>query len=351
MKLLAKNDVPEILQQWSQRYEVLCPGTAEQGDCIFGAFRRDSFTLDYRKPAMPPKASLLPPSQVLFTVDKGRYAAALSAGAALLFGVRACDAMGMLQTRSFFQRDCPDSFVGSRADGTVIIVNACSGPQNETCFCTTMKSGPCADRGFDLQLYDLGEAFLVEEGSGRGAELARSRFFSGVNDAEAAASISAFKCRAHTAIPLVADVPRAMDWLRAGQPCDRVWERLGAKCIMCGGCAYVCPTCTCFTVSDRVHSAMSGQRIRSWDACLFSGFTREASGHNPRPSQALRLRRRHEHKLLYYSVADAQGMTSGCVGCGRCSDYCPVHIGTLEVAKEIAEQACREAGPAGGREP
>ena len=54
MKRLAKEDVPELLQQWSRRYEVLCPGTAEQGDCLFGAFRRDSFTLDYRKPAMPP---------------------------------------------------------------------------------------------------------------------------------------------------------------------------------------------------------------------------------------------------------------------------------------------------------
>ncbi len=338
MKLLAKKDVPELLQAWSQRYEVLSPGTTEQADCIFGAFSRDSFTLSYRKPPMPPKAALLPPSQVIFTIENGRYADAASAGRTLLFGIRACDAMGILQAKSFFQRDGSDSYVSRRSDESVIIVNACSGPQNETCFCTTMHSGPYADRGFDLQLYDMGETFLVEEGSARGAELTGSQFFFAIGDAEAAGRIRTFRQKAQKAIPSVPEVARAMNILKAGPSCDSVWERLGKKCIMCGGCAYVCPTCTCFTVADRVHTAMNGQRIRSWDACLFSGFTREASGHNPRPTQASRLKRRHEHKLLYYNKIDTQAMVCGCVGCGRCSDYCPVHIGTLEVVKSIAEQ-------------
>lgn len=336
MKLLAKKDVPELLQAWSQHCDVLCPCSTRHGDVIFGTFCRDLFTLSYGKPSMPPKAVLLPPSEVLFTVHNGCYAVAPVTAGPLLFGIRACDAMGMLQVRSFFQRDYGDSYAGCRADEITVIVNACGGPQNETCFCTTMKSGPFAEGGFDLQLYDLGDHFLVEEGSARGAKLTTARFFFGTDDAGAAASIKAFKSRACAAIPLVADIGRAMDILQAGACCDRVWEHLGKKCIMCGGCAYACPTCTCFTVSDRVSAPATGQRIRSWDACLFSGFTREASGNNPRATQALRLKRRHEHKLLYYSEADAQGMVAGCVGCGRCSDYCPVHIGTLEVAQSIA---------------
>jgi Fe-S oxidoreductase len=76
--------------------------------------------------------------------------------------------------------------------------------------------------------------------------------------------------------------------------------------------------------------------VRAWDACLYGGFTREASGHNPRNIQALRLKRRHEHKLLHFNNADIQDALCGCVGCGRCSDYCPVHIGTLEIVKAIA---------------
>ena len=82
---------------------------------------------------------------------------------------------------------------------------------------------------------------------------------------------------------------------------------------------------------------MRAPRLRAWDACLYGGFTREASGHNPRIIQSLRLKRRHEHKLLDYNKIDIQDGLCGCVGCGRCSDYCPVHIGTLEVVKAIAE--------------
>jgi len=116
---------------------------------------------------------------------------------------------------------------------------------------------------------------------------------------------------------------------------EGVWEHLGLKCIQCGGCTFVCPTCTCFNVCDHSTGPGQGIRERSWDACLFGGFTREASGHNPRSTQALRLKRRHEHKLLDYHRTDIQDGLCGCTGCGRCSDFCPVHIGTLEVAREI----------------
>ncbi|MEA1970907.1 MAG: 4Fe-4S dicluster domain-containing protein [Thermodesulfobacteriota bacterium] len=70
---------------------------------------------------------------------------------------------------------------------------------------------------------------------------------------------------------------------------------------------------------------------------LEDGSSWEDFGHNPRGTQALRLKRRHEHKLLHYNETDIQEALCGCVGCGRCSDYCPVHIGTLEVVKAIAE--------------
>jgi ferredoxin len=127
-----------------------------------------------------------------------------------------------------------------------------------------------------------------------------------------------------------------MDLLKESRVGENVWERFGKKCIACGGCVYVCPTCTCFNVYDEATGPAGGNRVRSWDTCLFGGFTREASGHNPRPDQNSRVKRRHEHKLLYYNKYDVGEMLCGCVGCGRCSDYCPVHIGTLEVVEAIS---------------
>ncbi len=116
------------------------------------------------------------------------------------------------------------------------------------------------------------------------------------------------------------------------------WEYFGNKCITCGGCSFVCPTCTCFNVFDRVFREGNGERLRSWDSCLYGGFTKEASGHNPRASKGSRLKRRHEHKLLYHTDRETYGSMSTCVGCGRCSDCCPVHIGTIEVAKHLTEK-------------
>ncbi|MCE5275289.1 MAG: 4Fe-4S dicluster domain-containing protein [Syntrophaceae bacterium] len=338
MKLLAKENVPEVLRAWSGQYKILCPAKKEQGDCIFDTFDEDTFTLDYRKPPMPPKSAVFPPSSVLFSVQQGNYTRVPSEERSLLFGIRSCDLMGLHQLKSFYLRDKEDIYVQKKMDDIVVVVHACSRPQNETCFCTTMQSGPYAEHGFDLQLFDMENDFLVEVGSDVGRTLTSLDAFTEFTEADAAERISLIKQKAFDSIPLVPDVAKAMDILKETGACDEVWERLGSKCITCGGCVYVCPTCTCFTVTDRVFAHENGERIRSWDTCLYGGFTREASGHNPRPTQGSRLKRRHEHKLLYYNEVDIQGTLSGCVGCGRCSDFCPVHIGTLEVVKAIVDK-------------
>ena len=255
----------------------------------------------------------------------------------LIFGLRACDMMGILQASSFMSRDRKDVYYNAKRDAGTTIVMACPGPQNETCFCTTTRSGPIAQKGFDLQFYDVGDAFLIEIGAPRGEELLSLIPLTDVDESQARRQIEEFKQKAIKNIPQVKSVVKAMNKLKDKSADEKIWDSFGQKCITCGGCAFVCPTCTCFNVYDHQLSSGNGLRARTWDACLYGGFTREASGHNPRTSQALRLKRRHEHKLLHFNDIDIQGSLCGCVGCGRCSDYCPVHIGTLEVVKAIAE--------------
>ena len=112
-----------------------------------------------------------------------------------------------------------------------------------------------------------------------------------------------------------------------------MYEPIAERCIYCGGCLYVCPTCSCFHVFDEI-KAGSGVRYRNWDACVFEGYTREASGHNPRLEKSSRTCRRYEHKLKYDYLTT--GM-SGCVGCGRCLSACPVNIGMSQVIEEVAK--------------
>jgi ferredoxin len=337
MKTLAKSELISLLQHWAGRYLVLAPSRSAAGDCMLEPFDEASFTLDYGKPAMPPKSACFPQSETIFAVEKGEYRESITATKrTLLFGIRSCDLMGIRQSTSFMTRERRDPYFSAKRDALLTVVMACGGPQNETCFCTTMQSGPFARAGFDLQFYDAGAFFIIETGSAKGEEALSSFPLDEPAGGGIAGMVETLRQQSAGVIERREDVPKAMNRLKDRAVDEAMWERFGLKCIQCGGCAYVCPTCTCFNVCDYQTAPGQGVRQRSWDACLFGGYTREASGHNPRPTQALRLKRRHEHKLLDYHKTDIRNGLSGCTGCGRCSDFCPVHIGTLEIAAAIA---------------
>jgi ferredoxin len=342
MKRLAKSRLPEVLKSWAKSHAVACPTKMPQGDIIYDMFDEGSFTLDYGKPSLSPKSYFLPHSEVIFEVVKGEYKEKISAEKTIIFGVRACDMTGIAQMNSFMTRDNVDPYYQAKLDSIITVVMACRGPQNSTCFCTTTRSGPVSSGGFGLQFYDIGDDFLVEAGNKSGESLFSSPAFTDIDDKTASGIVADFRQKASDSIPVAGDIRSAMNELEAGTDCSRVWDTLGSKCITCGGCTFVCPTCTCFNVYDQAADSANGVRIKAWDACLYGGFTKEASGHNPRGTQALRLQRRHEHKLLYYNSTDIVGTLCGCVGCGRCSDSCPVHIGTLEVTRAIVQDTSKQ---------
>lgn len=337
MKRLPKDELKDLLEHWQGRYAVLAPTRTDHGDWLFDTYRPEAFDLTYGKTPLSPKSVPFPQSEVLFAVEAGRYRETIVSRKTLLFGIRACDLMGLRQAGSFMGREGGDPYFDAKLADATTVVMACAGPQNETCFCSAMRSGPVARQGFDLQFFETGDGFAVASGSRKGEEaLASYAPLEDLDEARARETLAAFQGTAVAAVSGDA-VQEAMARLEEERADETLWERLGEKCILCGGCAYVCPTCTCFNVFDRTTGPGQGGRLRVWDACLFGGFTREASGHNPRPTQALRLKRRHEHKLRHYQAADIQDALCGCIGCGRCSDFCPVHIGTLEVVRTILE--------------
>ncbi len=111
------------------------------------------------------------------------------------------------------------------------------------------------------------------------------------------------------------------------------WQKISTACLACGICTYVCPTCYCFDIADET-LFKKGVRKRFWDACTFTDFTLEASGHNPRPRIFQRYRQKVCHKYSYH--VDKYGCIS-CVGCGRCTRYCPVNIDIFSIVVEAAK--------------
>jgi ferredoxin len=251
-------------------------------------------------------------------------------------GARSCDlhAIG-IQDRVFLGGPYVDPHYKARRDGTFIVATNC-GEAGGTCFCVSMGTGPKAESGFDIALTELidehGHRFLVEVGSDRGGEvLAGLPAQAAGHDQVAAAD----KVLARTA----ANMGRHMRTddihpLLLGNLEHPRWDDVAARCLTCGNCTMVCPTCFCTSVEDRNDLDGSAERSRRWDSCFTEDFS-YVHGGSVRQSARSRYRQWMTHKLATW--IDQFG-SSGCVGCGRCITWCPVGIDITEEVRAIREQ-------------
>ena len=320
-KLIKKDRIKGLLISASDQWETYVPLTGLGGDVQFEKIddeaSLDRLTLDYERMVVPPKDIGFPQLESLFKFKKGEIIPTVrEQSPKLFFGLRACDLKGMLFVDDFFRRNFEDIYYLRRAGKRLSVVVVCHTPST-SCFCTSTKTGPYLEDGFDLQMVDLGEGYLVESGSEEGESFLErySDFFNEATDREIKESEEE-KQRVADSVTLKINFEGAIRVLGEGALPREIYERIGERCIFCGGCLYVCPTCTCFNVFDDIRDD-EGARFRNWDACVFEGYTREAGGNNPRLEKWRRTARRYEHKLKYDYLAT--GM-SGCVGCGRCLD-------------------------------
>ncbi|MFH1353099.1 MAG: 4Fe-4S dicluster domain-containing protein [bacterium] len=338
--LLDKERIKNFLAEASAGREVSIPVKKAGGDVLFEKLKAGetpgNLCLEYSHTVMPPKASCFPQMEPLFRFKDGNiFEAAFEMRKKLLFGIRACDAAGILFTDDFFKRNFEDKYYLSRTENRLMAVAGCRHP-GKNCFCASTGTGPYLETGFDLQMVDTGGCYLVETGSEKGEEFIEEHigFFKEADGRDIETS-EKIKSDAAKAVELNVDFKKAVKIFCEDKVPKKTYEKIAEKCIYCGGCVYVCPTCTCFNVFDEGDGS-SGIRYRTWDACVFAGYTREASGHNPRKEKWIRTARRYEHKLKYDYLATG---TSGCVGCGRCLSACPVNIGMSKVIQEVTEKA------------
>lgn len=113
-----------------------------------------------------------------------------------------------------------------------------------------------------------------------------------------------------------------------------VWEEEAQRCLSCGACSAVCPTCYCFDLLDEAVPGGTVTRNRTWDNCFFAEHGKVAGGHDFRAGRANRLRFRMEHKFFGFGTLRGQ---NSCVGCGRCRKVCPVDIDLEQIAVQLVE--------------
>lgn len=294
-----------------------------------------------------PKEFLFPSTEALFSYrfegdDVELDAPPQDERERVLFGLRPCDAAGLRRLDDVFLDDEDDPFYARRRAGTAIVSLACDAARPE-CFCTAVGGSPAGIEGSDLQLVPLEGSWLVRALTPKGTELVAASS-SGWTPASPADWARAEEQRLAVEQSIGRDAISA-EWagVLEGAFDHPLWETLGERCLSCGICAYVCPSCSCFDVADD-GNAFCGTRCRFWDSCTFAGFTKHASGHNPRPTQPSRYRQRVLHKFAYFPL-EHEGRFM-CVGCGRCLRLCPVGIDIRQaVERAVAVAAPGEEGP------
>lgn len=245
----------------------------------------------------------------------------------VLWGVRPCDAMGIGELNAIFNWDYKDEIFNNRLSKVTVLGFSCS-KADEYCFCTSVGGNPGNTEGSDILFTQLGEngdylaEILTEKGS-LIVSMAEALF-------EKAGKVEKEKFLAD--VPVRFNHEDIRNKLTTFFESDE-WVQQSLKCLGCGACAYVCPTCACFDIQDEAHGK-SGLRVRCWDSCGFSLFTLHTSGHNPREVQSQRWKQRIMHKFSY--MPDRLSVF-GCTGCGRCSRACPADMNILEHLISIQE--------------
>lgn len=239
-----------------------------------------------------------------------------------------CDAAGFAPLDAIFNWDYKDSIYNNRRKKLTIVTFSCT-VADEFCFCTSVGGGPGHTAGSDILVTELKDGIslvevLTEKGQ-RLVNLSLGQFH------EESRDFSEEKGNSLAKIPILFSKNEVHKNLEHAFE-SNVWKQQSARCLGCGVCAFVCPTCACFDIQEK-NEGSKGERLRCWDSCGFSLFTMHTGGYNPRPTQQTRWRQRILHKFSY--MPDRL-QVYGCTGCGRCSRACPVEMNIAEHLTSIA---------------
>ena len=283
------------------------------------------------------KASFFPPLETLWSADAPGGTVREPGpprGEMAIIGARPCEIAALrVLDRVLKDGEVPDPRYTARRHNTFVMAAECGSP-SASCFCTSMGTGPGIESDFDLALTELpgpdGYRYVVRVGTTRGSELLEHIPTTVADD-------EALRERDHVLDGARGDITRRLPAAEVATLLSRNlehprWDDVAGRCLSCGNCTLVCPTCFCSDVSDVLTLRGEVRRDRRWASCFDLDHSYLGGAH-VRSSVSSRYRQWLTHKLSTWHV---QFGTSGCVGCGRCISWCPVGIDITEEVAAIA---------------
>lgn len=324
-KKISKKDIGKLLSQWRQQFTVFIP-SRENGIATMAEWDgKDTSPMDwYRNTIVPAKANFFPPAEPMFSFQKDKEGYHLELPVSdghkqLIFGIRPCDARALAILDTTFKDAYEDPYYLSKRNNTLLIGLGCTNPY-DSCFCTSLGISPGESKDVDLMLTDIGDHFLIAVITEAGEELIAktSRLEEATKADETRAS--EVKETSYSKVTRRIDLENIDEKLLSGFDNQDFWEKVAAKCLSCGICTLLCPTCFCFDINDEMVKKQ-GTRFRCWDSCAFPIYT-QMPMENPREEKWRRVRQRVCHKFEFQPM---NFEIIGCVGCGRCIRLCPVN--------------------------
>ncbi|TET81756.1 MAG: Ni/Fe hydrogenase subunit beta [Anaerolineales bacterium] len=336
-KVIPKVAMPEWIERLCTGYRVVGPKPLH-GQHIFGDIQSAvELDLGYPTTVIPPKKYLLPQREELirFKTDGSQVhvEAVIEAKPTVVLGIHTCDLHAIQLLDRVFQQGYSDQHYQAHRENAYLVSIECLQPCIPHSFCKSMGTLSVTN-GFDLHLTDIGDDYAVDIETKKGARLLDG--FSAARDVtdEDYRLFNRVLSEKWACFPLRLDFDiTELPSLLSVSYESKLWDELGERCLACGMCTNVCPTCYCFNVTDEVDFTLSaGQRTRIWDSCQLDKFATVSGGHNFRASRAQRQRHRFFRKGKYQM--ETYGLL-GCVGCGRCGQACLADINMVDTLNDL----------------
>jgi sulfhydrogenase subunit beta (sulfur reductase) len=251
----------------------------------------------------------------------------------IIIGIPNCDIEGLnLLDEIYIDSDFNDIFFRNRRNNTLLISADCFGIQ-EHCHCTSYGIKPYSTQIADLAAIQTDDSVFFRTLSGKGKEFLSSLAGS-TPVSENSINIEIDKKHRETEALLDEANKKLPDFNNTGKligTSDKdIWQRYSSKCVSCGACTTICPTCSCFLLIDKP----GFEKVKQMDACQYPGFEKVAGGEDPLHEIAIRFMNRYMCKYIWKSK---KFKTIACTGCGRCIDACIGKINKNEIFMELAK--------------
>jgi len=336
---LDKDGFNQVLSEWSKEYAVYAPKLFKDGNSFsdtdrirYGEIHTVEEIIFDRKSEHSFKKILLPLSQTLFffTEDTVKEADFPKKGAVIL--LRSCDLHAVKRLDALYLENGGEDYYYKRLrDRVKFILIGCQ-HSFENCFCVDM--GTNQTDAYDACI-EIKEGKVYVDNHNDAWKACFSAYSTGT-PAVVPAYVTETATHVHIPDGITQDVMRS-----------DMWDEYDSRCINCGRCNFVCPTCTCFTMQDIFYTdnGKAGERRRVWASCMVDGFTDVAGNGCYRQKNGQRMRFKVLHKVYDYKKRNGYHM---CVGCGRCDDICPEYISFSNSINKL-DDAVKEVSASGAK--